>query len=143
MAEAYIKDAEISLEEAKAQNIRENFHRCVRRAQECVGLSLKGILRIFGLEYPKSHDVSLTLQMAQEMVDIPQWLREIIPLLSMFSEKLAQQRGPSFYGDERAFIPPESIYNKEDAKEALRYAEQTLKSAKRLLEETGEISNGN
>jgi len=58
MAKAYIEDAEYSLKEARTAHSAEVYHRSVRRAQECIELSLKAILRLLGIEYPKQHDVS-------------------------------------------------------------------------------------
>jgi len=45
-----IKYAEISLNEDK------DFAYCVRASQEAVELSIKAILRLIGVEYPKTHD---------------------------------------------------------------------------------------
>ncbi|MEM3869797.1 MAG: HEPN domain-containing protein [Candidatus Korarchaeum sp.] len=134
MAKAYIEDAERSYREAELSLNERAFHRCIRRAQECVELSLKGMLRLLGVEYPKSHDVSLALERAREEVGMPDWLRDEVEDLKRISMDLAMKRGPAFYGDERAFIPPESLYSEEDAIEALEMALRTLKAAKRLLE---------
>lgn len=134
MAEAYIKDAERSLKEAVASLEEEAFHRCVRRAQECAELSLKGMLRLLGIEYPKSHDVSAALDALKTEVKIPDWLKSRIDSLKTVSVKLSMQRGPAFYGDERAFIPPEQLYSKEEAEEALKMAREALEAAKKLLE---------
>jgi len=35
-----------------------NFNMVVRRAQEGVGLTLKGALKLLGVDYPKAHDVA-------------------------------------------------------------------------------------
>lgn len=134
MAEAYIHDAERSYKEAQLSFEEKAFHRCIRRAQECVELSLKGMLRLLGVEYPKSHDVSIVLDRVKTEVEIPQWLSEEIEKLKKISTKLALERGPAFYGDERAFIPPEKLYSEEDAKEALEMATYVLRVAKKLLE---------
>ena len=96
--------------------------------------SLKGMLRLLGVEYPKSHDVSAALDKAKKEVDMPGWLEEKIEDLKRISFDLAMKRGPAFYGDERAFIPPENLYSEEDAKDALNMALIALNTAKRLLE---------
>ncbi|MGQ4876892.1 MAG: hypothetical protein ACP6IY_22740 [Promethearchaeia archaeon] len=62
-------------------------------------------------------------------------------LLKNDSKKLAQQRGPPFYRDERAFIPPEKLYDENDAKISLNMAKNVLKVAKRLLIESKPINN--
>jgi len=57
MAEGFVNDASYSLEEAKQATNRGIYHRAVRRAQECVELSLKATLRLLGVEYPRQHEV--------------------------------------------------------------------------------------
>ena len=141
MAKAYISDAELSLEEAQNMLDKKYFHRVVRRSQECVELSIKRILRLFGIEYPKTHEVSKALERIKFQVKMPKWLNENMNLLKNASKKLAQQRGPSFYGDERAFIPPEKLYDENDAKISLNMAKNVLKVAKRLLIESKPINN--
>lgn len=134
MAKAYIEDAERSYREAKFNLDEGAFHRCVRRAQECVELSLKGMLRLMGIEYPRSHDVSVALDKAKEEVNLPDWLKKEIDKLKKISTYLAIRRGPAFYGDEKAFIPPEELYSEEDAREALNMAFRVLETAKKLLQ---------
>ncbi|MEM2987099.1 MAG: HEPN domain-containing protein [Nitrososphaerota archaeon] len=135
MAKAYIEDAERSYNEAKINFNEKAYHRCIRRAQECVELSLKGVLRLLSIEYPKSHDVSIVLDKIKKETSIPNWFQEKIEDLKRISVKLAMERGPAFYGDERAFIPPEELYSKEDAEEALEMARYVLTIIKKFLEE--------
>lgn len=140
MAKAYINDARLSLEEAKYAYNNKAYHRVVRRSQECVELSLKGILRLLGVEY-KNHDISEALIEAKNHVKIPSWLIEKLEILQSASQKLAQQRGLSFYGDEKALSPPENLYTIEDAEEAIKLAETTLQTAERLLKEYSPTNN--
>jgi len=133
MAEAYVKDARRSLREAQLSREEGAYHRCVRRAQECVELALKGVLRLLGIEYPRSHDVSQALELARP--SMPEWLAQRVDDLKRASLKLAEERGPAFYGDERAYVPPEQLYGEEDAEEALRMAREALEAAERLLSE--------
>ncbi len=99
------------------------------------GATLKGVLRLFGIEYPKSHDVSSALDEAEAHVNTPKWFKEEKEELKRASRRLAQERALAFYGDERAFIPPEKIYSEKDAEEAIKMAEKCLQAAKRLLAE--------
>jgi len=48
LAEAYLEDAEYTLEEARGALERGYYHRAVRRAQECVELCLKAVLSCTG-----------------------------------------------------------------------------------------------
>jgi len=73
MAKAYIEDAEYSLREARGAHKAGIYHRSVRRAQECTELSLKAILRLIGIEYPKQHDLSIILHEVAERRSLPNW----------------------------------------------------------------------
>ena len=77
MAKAYISDAELSLEEAQNMLDKKYFHRVARRSQECVELSIKRILRLFGIEYPKTPEASKALERIKFQVKMPKWLNEI------------------------------------------------------------------
>ncbi len=56
--EKLFKEAEWIFEKDLKNAIdEENYNIAVRRAQEVVELSLKGCLRILGIDYPKVHDV--------------------------------------------------------------------------------------
>jgi len=133
MAKAYISDARRSFEEAKQNYESQIYHRCVRRCQECVELALKGILRLFSVEYPKKHDVSEALDQIKHIPAAPDWLKSEVDRFKRISLTLALMRGPAFYGDERSFIPPEKLYGKKDALEALEMAMDVLKAAEKLL----------
>ncbi len=133
MARAYISDARKSLNEALENYRIGAYHRCIRRCQECVELSLKGILRLFSIEYPRKHDVSEALEEIKSVQAAPSWLKAEIDDFKKASVKLAVMRGPAFYGDEKAFIPPEKLYSREDAEESLETASKILDAAEKLL----------
>jgi len=57
IGQAYIKDAKIIMEEARESLEKGHHHRTIRKCQESVELALKGLLRLIGIEYPKSHRV--------------------------------------------------------------------------------------
>ena len=50
------------------------------------------------------------------------------------SRKLRREREASMYGDEETGTPPDQLYSRADAEEALSYAETTLSLCVRLLE---------
>ena len=87
------------------------YHRCVRRAQECVELCLKAVLRLYGVEYPKAHEVSAALVRIRDR--LPPWFAGRLDLVVEASVSLASQRAPSFYGDELRRIPA-GIYAEQD-----------------------------
>ena len=90
LAESYLEDAEYSLEEAKEAYKRELYHRVVRRCQECVELSLKATLRLLGIEYPKTHEVSGAL--IKIAGKLPNWFRRELDEVINISTALAIQR---------------------------------------------------
>jgi len=133
LAEAYLEDAIYSLEEAKVAYNKGYYHRTVRRAQECIELCIKAILRLYGIEYPRAHEVSSMLIRIKEK--LPMWFKEHLEFIIEASTSLAMQRGPSFYGDEYKRIPAKKLFKKEDAIKALSYAEKVLNLIQKLFEE--------
>jgi len=139
LAEGYLEDAEYSLNEAEVAYKKKFYHRVVRRCQECVELSLKAVLRLYGAEYPKSHDVSGALiRMAKKF---PKWFRKELNTLTDVSTALVIQRAPSFYGDELRRLPPKRIYRKKDAEKALKSAGKVLSLTRKLLLEWARQTN--
>lgn len=134
MAESFISDASYSLEEAKQAVNRGIYHRAVRRAQECVELSLKAALRLLGVEYPRQHEVGELLRVVSVERGLPEWFLSELPAIILVSKRLVENRGPAFYGDEAAFSPPRNLYAKEDAKKAVSDAEDVLKICRNLFD---------
>ena len=101
-----------------------DFNMAVRRAQEVVELTLKGALKILGVDYPKVHDVAplFSDQIRQKRgVGDPTVLQKIEEI----SLWLAESRAPSFYLDRE--------YSEEDAQQALGDAAFVLSETKKLL----------
>ena len=53
----------------------------------------------------------------------PEWFKKDIPVMARYSRRLRREREPSMYDDEETRIPPEELYDQEDAIEALNMAE--------------------
>jgi HEPN domain-containing protein len=70
----------------------------VRESQEVVELVLKGALRFVGAEPPKRHDVHGTVERFIER--FPDEWRHALAELRETLDRLADDRGPAFYGDE-------------------------------------------
>ena len=89
-----------------------NHNLAVRRAQEVVELSLKGCLRILGIDYPKVHDAGLVFirEAGRNLSFDESTLTEI----ERISRWLSEARAPSFYG--------EKDFTLEDAKKAFEDA---------------------
>ncbi len=118
---AYIKDARTIADEAKESLDKGHYHRTVRKCQEAVELGLKGLLRLVGIEYPKSHRVGDVLLESNLRADVS---LKTLKRLAEISDELAREREPAFYGSEEG--PAEELFTKADAEDALAMAAYTL-----------------
>jgi len=132
-AKALLDEAQVRLEAAKIFLEKGRYSYVVRQSQECVELSLKSILRVAGIEYPKQHEVSDLLLEKKELY--PSWLIEELQDISRISKGLMMKRMPSMYGEETIGRPPRSLFNREDAESSFKSAEHVYNLAKRLLSE--------
>jgi HEPN domain-containing protein len=132
MAKSYRRQAQERLRHAREALDSGSYPYVVRQCQEAVELLLKAALRVAGIEPPKWHDVGPLLRINAER--FPEWFRGEIPKLSRISRRLRREREPSVYGDEEAGIPPDELYFREDAEEALEMAEYTLNVVSKLIQ---------
>ncbi|MCX6580797.1 MAG: HEPN domain-containing protein [Candidatus Aminicenantes bacterium] len=123
--ENLLKDAESYCEEMQHMFEKGKWNIVIRRAQEVVELSLKGILKKMGIDYPKIHNVApLFVSLLKEKgIEVEKEASDRILFISML---LAKDRAPAFYG--------ERIFLKEDA-------ERAQKGAIEILEKINEIKN--
>ncbi len=133
LAESNMRQACERLVHAEEALERENYPYVVRQCQEAVELALKAALRLVGVEPPKWHDVGPVLK--RERNRFPEWFQKIADKLASISRKLRKERELAMYGDEEAMIPPEELYSREDAEEALSYAKYVVSMVSKLLEE--------
>ena len=131
MAESYLIEGEIRLETARTALDKGHFAYAVRQSQECVELSLKGALRYLGIEPPKWHDVGIILR--NEAQRFPDWFTESIDRITLISRELRRERETSMYGDNELNLPPQQLYTKLDALEAVRKADFVIGLCKRLV----------
>ncbi|MEM4970925.1 MAG: HEPN domain-containing protein [Sulfolobales archaeon] len=131
MARAYIRQAEERLHHAREALDRGDYPYVVRQCQEAVELMLKAALRLVGIEPPKWRDVGPILK--REALRFPQWFQNEIRVLARISRKLRRERETSMYGDEESGVPPDELYDMEDAVEALEHAEYTYRVVVKLL----------
>ena len=120
MAETYLEQAKARLQTARRAYRKGNYAFTVRQSQECVELSLKGALRLYGIEYPREHDVGKILPLLKNRFP-PRFVADLDELAKISSE-LAKFRGPSMYGDEEKGIPPSELFKKSDAAKAKKNA---------------------
>ena len=123
-AEARLKDAGEARDEG-------NHPYAVRLSQECVELSLKGVLRAVGIEYPKVHEVSdIFLRIPERF---PDWFRSEIEYIRESSKLLFRKREPSLYGDETLHLSPNEVMDMGDAVDAVSRAERIFGLCTRFL----------
>lgn len=111
---------------------RSSYNISIRRAQESVELALKGILKVWGYEYPKNHDVSNVFA-ASIGKFFPEFDRDTVRRISQISEGLTANRQPSFYF--------EKVYTKENACKAIKDAGFVLDFVEKLLEQFSQNIN--
>ena len=110
-----------------------NYPYTIRQCQEAVELSLKGALRLVGIEPPKWHDVGPVLK--RERSRFPAGFRDYIDKLASISRSLRKERELAMYGDEVAGIPPEELYIRDDAVEYFEKAEFVVSKVVKLFED--------
>ncbi len=94
----------------------------VRESQEVVELALKGLLRAYGVQPPRIHDVSEVL--LAESDRLPLELHDHLPELAEISRQLRRDRELAFYGAED--LTPSGFYARGDAERAQRAAARTV-----------------
>lgn len=108
----------------------------MREAQELVELVLKGALRFVGVDPPKRHDAH---EIVGQFLDrLPAEWTQVVRELSTTLDRLAEERGRAFYGDEATGTPASELYGPDDARQALAIADRLLTMYERLLEAAGE-----
>ncbi len=110
----YIDDAKIIFSEAIESLKRGHYHRTIRKCQEAVELGVKGLLRIVGVEYPKSHRIGKTLVNSplKDKVD-----PKVLKTIARITDMLALEREVAFYGTEQK--PAQELFTNTDAESAI------------------------
>lgn len=130
--ERMLARAAIIIQEAEYLKEKEAWNMVVRRSQESVELALKSALLWARIEVPHIHDVGPILKEYSDRY--PEPFKTRIPRLASISRLLRAEREISFYGDEQSGVPPESLYTREDALEAIFKAREVLSECQKLIE---------
>lgn len=133
MASDYLKRARSRLTDAESAVKRGDYPEAVRYSQEAVELSLKAVLRIYGIEYPKVHDVGDILYINMEIY--PEWFKGELDNIRRISRELALKRAPAMYGLEVSGKGPSELFGKDDALEALKSGKYVYELSRRLIDE--------
>jgi HEPN domain-containing protein len=90
-----LTEAELIMDEAHRASDNHAWNLAVRRAQEVVELSLKGLLKLMGVEYPKTHDVGDTFARVcrEKHIGVEE---DILTEMQQISRQLAAERAPAF-----------------------------------------------
>ena len=108
----------------------------MREAREIVELVLKGALRFVGVDPPKRHDV---YEIVGQFLDrLPAEWTQVVRELRATLDRLAEERGRAFYGDEVTGTPSSELYGPNEAQQAVAIADRLLAMYGRLLGEAGE-----
>lgn len=124
-----LAEAHLLQEELSRACERRHWNLAVRRAQEVVELSLKGLLRALGTEYPRLHDVGDAFAKAvtaKSLSIAPQTLERIRDI----SSYLARDRAPAFYM-EQEFTQEQAERAQVDARFVLSFAAALAEQLKR------------
>ncbi|MDW8359495.1 MAG: HEPN domain-containing protein [Candidatus Caldarchaeum sp.] len=132
MARASVKQALERVETVRRALDEGHYAYAVRQSQEAVELLLKAALRLAGVEPPKWHDVGPVLRRERER--FPEWFREMVDDLASISRSLSRERELAMYGDEDLKIPPDELYVRKDAENALADVQLVLRAVQRLME---------
>ncbi len=120
-----ILESQMIMEEARRAFNSEAWNLVVRRSQEVVELSLKGLLKLMGVESPKTHDVGDTFAKVCTDKKIAISSRKLAEM-QRISHQLARDRAPAFY--------MEKEYSREQASQALQSAETVLTEAEEMTQ---------
>ena len=118
LATDYLTRAGHRLEALQLLYDRKSYADVVREAQELIELALKAVIRISGVDPPRSHDVGDLLLENTHRLN-PE-IRPHADTLAKISKKLRRDRELAFYGSED--LTPSDFYKEEDAREALQDA---------------------
>nr|MDO8135601.1 HEPN domain-containing protein [Candidatus Njordarchaeum guaymaensis] len=117
--------------ELKTAVENKDWNLTVRRSQEVVELSLKGALKILGIDFPKVHDVGMIFTKGAKEKGAP-LQDDTLTRIQEVSKWLAEARAPAFY--------VERSYSKEVASKARRDAVFVLQATKSaVLKSTKQI----
>jgi HEPN domain-containing protein len=136
MAEDYLKRAERCLREAESAFAENDYPMAVRRSQECIELSVKGILRAATIEFPKEHDVSEVLTNTDWLaMGFPNWFIDKVERMAKIMREITPKRGPAMYGFEKEMRPPSSVFSQEDGQKATNEARFIFETCAKFFRE--------
>lgn len=136
MAEDYLKRAGRCLQEAESAFRENDYPMAIRRSQECIELSIKGVLRALSIEFPREHDMSdVLVKVAWKEIGSPNWFTARVEDLAKIMREITPKRGPAMYGFEKEMKPASAIFSQEDGMKATEDARFVFETCKKFLQE--------
>ena len=131
-AESLLRRAFSKLEEARIHLKRAEYAEAISSAQECLELSIKAVFLVLKGDYPKKHE--FTEEEFEEVLRaIPKDLSYIkIYKLYLYSKFWSQFYTVAKYGLEKLGLGPEKLFDRAEAKLALKHAENSYIAAEAL-----------
>jgi HEPN domain-containing protein len=136
MAEDYLRRAGRCLDEAEDAFNEDDYPMTIRRSQECIEFSIKGVLRMASIEFPREHDVSdVLINIAWKEIGSPDWFTDRIQDMARIMREITPKRGLAMYGFEKEMKPASAIFSREDGIKAFEDARFVFEICKRSLQE--------
>ncbi len=129
-AKAFLSDAEVIVDESRASFDKKHWHRVIRKCQEATELTVKGLFKYVGIEYPKTHILGRVIK--REIGKHNLFGKDDLRKMAYISDSLAFDRGPSFYGSPDG-IPASDLFERDDAEEALENSGWLITMIKSVL----------
>lgn len=134
LATDYVRRATVRLQAIEVLHRAASWADVVRESQEAVELALKGLLRNFGVDPPRLHDVSEVLRGERER--LPESVHDRVDRMAAVSRDLRRDRELAFYGAED--LVPSEFYGEEDACRALDGARFVIETAASVVPISGD-----
>ena len=129
-AKAFLDDADIIVSETAISLERGHYHRVIRKCQEAAELSVKGLFKYAGIEYPKSHILGRVMK--KEFANSSLFKQEELEEMAHISDTLSLDRESSFYGAPDG-TPASELYDKEDATDAINKTLWLINKIKKIV----------
>jgi HEPN domain-containing protein len=129
LASDYIKRCRARLVALKTLHEQKSWPDVVRESQEVVELALKALLRKYGIEFPRIHDVSSILKEKASL--LPKEIQKDLDKLCSISKSARRDREIAFYGAED--LSPLEFYSEEDAVKAMTDAKFVVTTVRAVI----------
>ena len=133
LAADYVRRATVRLQAIEVLQRAASWADVVRESQEAVELALRGLLRSFGIDPPRLHDVSEVLRAEREC--LPASVHGRVDGMAAVSRDLRRDRELAFYGAED--LVPSEFYGEEDARRALEGARFVIETVASVVPVSG------